>query len=195
MWLLTMRTSASLTLVPSLGTLYLLLGWLLYLLHVLCLFCHTGLLSLRNLFFFCSCQIFFIKLFPFVCSFLGRDRNGVDPKRRWGGEELGRVERRETIVRIYCIELSVQVHSHTWTVFPIIGLGIPKYQVSLEFFLYDVQHCKAVDLGPSFVPAEIHIYYMLLVSNIYTSSDFNSIHILFLSSDFSLKILKSPDHI
>ena len=38
-----------------------------------------------------------------ACSFLMKDRKGVDLEERGGGEELGRVEERETIIRKYCL--------------------------------------------------------------------------------------------
>jgi hypothetical protein len=38
-----------------------------------------------------------------VC-FLTRDRTGVDPVEFGGREEIGGVERRETIMRIYCLK-------------------------------------------------------------------------------------------
>ena len=39
-----------------------------------------------------------------ACSFLMIDRKGVDPEKRRGGEELGGVQGRESIIRVYCIK-------------------------------------------------------------------------------------------
>ena len=39
-----------------------------------------------------------------ACSFLMTDRKGVDPEKRRGGEELGGVQGRESIIRVYCIK-------------------------------------------------------------------------------------------
>lgn len=105
-------------------------------------------------------------------------------ERREDGEELEGMEGGETINKIYCIELGAQLHSHAWA----------KSQAFSKFFLCYIQHCEVVDLGPSFAPAEIHIHYTLFVSYVYLSSDISSMYILFLSSDFSLKILKFFDH-
>jgi hypothetical protein len=38
-----------------------------------------------------------------ACSFLRRDRKGVGLEGRRSGEELGGVERGETIIRKYCV--------------------------------------------------------------------------------------------
>jgi hypothetical protein len=39
-----------------------------------------------------------------ACSFPTRDRKGVDLDGRGHGEKLGGVERRETVIRIYCMK-------------------------------------------------------------------------------------------
>ena len=41
-----------------------------------------------------------------VC-FLMRDRKCIDPDGRRGVEKLGGIQRRETIIKIYCIEKSI----------------------------------------------------------------------------------------
>lgn len=95
MRLLTLWTTGSLTLVSSLGTPFLLLGWFLLLLH-LTIFILSRLTVMSQkpvLLFFVSDKFFFINLFSFVCSFLVRDRKGVNPKRRGGEEELERMDR------------------------------------------------------------------------------------------------------
>ena len=83
-----MGTSESLTLVSGLGTLFLLgcyvqLSILKFLLHLIFYFVIFGCYLLE------------------ACSFLMRDRKGVDLEGRRGGEDLGRVEGEETIIRIY----------------------------------------------------------------------------------------------
>lgn len=40
-------------------------------------------------------------LSPSACSFLMRDRSGVDPEGRGGGDVLGGVEGGEAVIRIY----------------------------------------------------------------------------------------------
>ena len=45
----------------------------------------------------------FVCYFLEVCSFLIRDRKGVDPEGKEGGKGLGEIEEGETIIRIYCM--------------------------------------------------------------------------------------------
>jgi len=40
-------------------------------------------------------------MFGYYLFFLMRDRKGVDPERRGGGEDLGGVKGGETVIRIY----------------------------------------------------------------------------------------------
>ena len=42
-----------------------------------------------------------------ACSFLMRDRKGVDLDGRDGGEELGGVEGEETVIRIYYVRKNI----------------------------------------------------------------------------------------
>lgn len=90
MGLLSVGTSVSLIFVPALGTLFLLLGChvniMMVLLYLICYFCPVWLLSPRS-----------------RCSFLMRDKKGIDLEGSEGGEDLGRVEGGKTTIGIYCI--------------------------------------------------------------------------------------------
>lgn len=53
------------------------------------------------------CILYFVLLYYYLleaCSFIVRDRTGMDPDERGGGEELKGTDRKETIIRIYHVK-------------------------------------------------------------------------------------------
>lgn len=92
MGLPTVIMSVSLTLVPTLGTLFLLL--------VCCVQIKKKMIVFASSHYILFCHVCYLLE---ACSFQMWDRKWVDPEGRGNGEKLGGIERRETAIRIYCM--------------------------------------------------------------------------------------------